>query len=91
MAYDRGVGATKAEKVNCGIWYCLLFVRTSSNATCLCRNACISDKEVDGDEGNEDDTAVDDTNSSAANDAAPNNDSYATMLSKFKAPPRKPG
>ena len=69
----------------------LLFVHTSSNATCLCRNACISDKEVDGDEGNEDDTAVDDTNSSAANDAAPNNNSYATMLSKFKAPPRKPG
>ena len=63
---------------------------TSSNTTCLRHNACISDEEVDGEEGNEDDTAVDDTDS-AANDAAPNNNNYATMLSKFKASPRKPG
>ena len=41
-------------------------------------------------DSDEDNTTVDDTNS-AANDAAPNNNSYATMLSKFKAPPRKPG
>jgi hypothetical protein len=73
-------------------------VRTSSKATRLCRNKCISDEEVDSEEGDEDDAAADDTNAAAvddtnaaADDAADDNDNYANMPPKFKAPPRKPG
>ena len=73
-------------------------MRASSKATCLCRNTCISDEEVDSEEGDEDDAAADDTNAAAADDtdaaadnAACDNDNYANMSPKFKAPPRKPG
>jgi len=73
-------------------------VHASSKATHLCRNTCISDEEVDSEEGDEDNAAADDTNaaaaadtSAAADDAADDNNNYATMPPKFKAPPRKPG
>ena len=64
-------------------------MRVSSNATCLRHNACISDEEVDGKEGDKDDAVTYDTNV-AANDAVADDKNYATMPPKLKAPPRKP-
>ena len=56
----------------------------------LCHNACISDKEVDGKEGDEDDAATNDTDA-AANGAADNDgDNYPIMPPKLKAPLRMP-
>jgi hypothetical protein len=61
-----------------------------SPSAVLVRNTCISDEEVDGEEGIDDDTdaAADDTDAAADNAAA--DDNYATMPPKLKAPPRKP-
>ena len=71
-------------------------MRASSNATRLvCRNACISDNEEGGAEDDDDaadaDAAdADAVTDTAADDAAPDNDNYANMPPKLKAPPRKP-
>ena len=66
-------------------------MRASSNATRLvCRNACISDNEEGGAEDDDDAADADAVTDTAADDAAPDNDSYVTMPPKLKAPPRKP-
>jgi hypothetical protein len=68
-------------------------VCASSNASRRRRYACISDEE----EGNTDAkdahkvNATDTDNDTAANDAAPDNDNYATMPPKVKPLPRMPG
>ena len=66
-------------------------MRASSNATRLvCRNACISDNEDGGAEDDDDAADADAVTDTAADDAAPDNDNYANMPPKLKAPPRKP-
>ncbi len=69
-------------------------MRESSNATRRRRcNACISDKEegdTDAEDANEIDT-IDTDGNAAADNAALNNNNYATMPPKVKPLPRKPG